>query len=145
MDNTPIERALANEPITITLAGLDFEFKEPGKKTRRILEASFYDIVSKYEDIIKKTQDAIGDEKDFTKVIIDYTFKDRAQELRYQNDVLEWVMNTIGIKKVQRKQIEDHASKEEIYAAYTAIFTVFNAPLFGGPQNTALPQTDTTP
>jgi hypothetical protein len=144
MDNTVIENALENKPVKITLAGLEFEFKEPGMKVERIIRASYLEASAPYQDFMEKVAKSIKSKKKDKKLLT--SASNQALELRYQNSILEWLVDALGINDpVIKTQVEDGATAKELIDAKLAIFGVLNAPLSGGAKSTAQAPKDTTP
>jgi hypothetical protein len=141
MDNTVIENALENKPVKITLAGLEFEFKEPVIREERIIRASYLEMAYPYKSLMEKADKATSPAALAKKM----SMKDAADELRFKNALCEWLVDVIGIKKVQRKTVIDNATDTEIIAARDTILEILNSPLSGGARSTAQAPKDTTP
>lgn len=118
------EAALANEPVKIELAGLVFEFKEPGKRHATRLLSSAMEIVTAHPGVF--AGDDGGDE-----------FAMLAQQCGVIESVYPFIYDVLKIDEKAQAHIDDNAGPLEVLGALTAILGVLSAPFAGSGTTTA--------
>ena len=111
---------LANEGVTVRLAGIEFEFAEPPRRRARQLVAGLLDIFTQYPYL----QDA----KSIAELDVSKNPAVGKQMINSVDALLDFLYMAIPEAGQKRKYIDDHAGMEEIVEAFAPVSDVIMRP-----------------
>lgn len=119
---------LTNPGVMIRLAGMEFEFCEPGRKHGRHLMRSMLDIFTKYPYL--QNTDALAE------IDVIKNPEVGAQMLASVDDLVEVIYAAIPAAGKARRHIDDGAGMEEIVEAFGAVSEVIMRPFVSAEEPT---------
>ena len=117
---------LANEPVAIRLAGMEFDFCEPPRRRARGLVRGLLDIFTKYP--------YLQDSESLGEIDVLKNPDVGSQMLRSVDDLLDFLYMAIPNAGQKRTYIDDHADMEEIVEAFGVVSEVIMRPFLSAPE-----------